>query len=86
MNLKRKNIKGSLDKVPNLAMGMCLDFQKGPDVANNIYVVGSDDGAVSRCLRSYTEQHLSQIAAHSYAVTKIKYSPFTQTQTKLCVA
>ena len=75
MTLRRKIIKGSLDKIPNIAMGMCLDFQKGPD-ASNIYVTGSDDGAISRCFRSYTEQYLSQVAAHSYAVTKIKYSPF----------
>ena len=75
MSLKRKNVKRSHAKIPNLAMGMCLDFQKGSD-ASMIYVAGSDDGTLFRCLRSYTEQYLAKVTAHSYAVTKVKHSPF----------
>ena len=76
MSLKRKNIKKSNAKIPNLGMGMCLDFQKGPDTSM-IYIAGSDDGTIFRCLRSYTEQYLARVTAHSHAVTKVKHSPFS---------
>ena len=59
MTLKRSKIESSESKLPSIAMGLCMDFRKGGD--SLAYIVGSEDGSLYRCSRSYTEQHLSRI-------------------------
>ncbi|KAG9391437.1 WD domain, G-beta repeat [Carpediemonas membranifera] len=43
----------------------------------NVYLVGTDDGAVYRCSRTYNEQYLSTYYGHNGSVTSVAYSPFT---------
>jgi len=84
MTLQRQTIANSESKLPNIAMGLCIDFPEGGDSLT--YVAGSEDGSLFMCSRSYTEQHVSQIKGHAGPVTKIKFSPMDKNIFLTCSA
>ena len=56
-----------------LSCGLCLDFH-GAD--SNVYFVGTDEGAIHRCSRSYKEQYLESYSGHSGSVYRVACNPF----------
>ncbi len=73
LTLKRCTVDTFSSKLPNIAMGLCLDFPQKDD--SMIYVVGSEDGTLSHCSRSYSEKHLSHIKGHMGPITQVACSP-----------
>ncbi len=73
LTLKRCTVDTFNSKLPNIAMGLCLSFPQKDD--SMIYVVGSEDGTLSRCSTSYSEKHLSHIKGHMGPITQVACSP-----------
>lgn len=78
MNLKRSTNPQNKD-VPNEGInfrqtaGFSLDFLKGE---SSMYLVGTEDGAIHRCSKSYSEQYLDSYYGHSGPVYKVRCNPF----------
>jgi len=64
---------GSEGIISRRASGMCIAFSpKDP----NLYMAGTEDGAIHKCSCSYNEQHLETFFGHSGPVYKLQWSPF----------
>ena len=73
ITLKRHNTKSNYHRLPDVAMGLSLDFLRANDSLT--YICGAEDGTMFRCSRSYSEQHLYHMIAHNGPVTQIVASP-----------
>lgn len=77
MTLKRvaSNSKGAQSQpfISRRAAGMCFDFS--PRDAS-IYLVGTEEGRIHKCSRSYNEQYLQTFVGHTGPVFQVRWSPF----------
>lgn len=73
ITLKRHNAESKYHRLPDVAMGLSLDFLRGNDFLT--YICGAEDGTIFRCSRSYAEQYLHHTMAHNGPVTQIVASP-----------
>lgn len=73
MELKRHNTRENGAFISRYSSGMCFDFRPGD---SNIYLAGTEDGAVHKCSCSYKEQYLQSYLSHSGPVYSAKWSPF----------
>ncbi|XP_065186003.1 dynein intermediate chain 2, ciliary-like, partial [Sycon ciliatum] len=66
--------KGAEVEVFNdLARATCFDFSP---VVDNIYLVGTEEGIVHKCSKTYSTTFLDSFQAHSNAIYSIRWSPF----------
>lgn len=55
------------------AAGMCFDFSPRDP---SIYLVGTEEGRIHKCSRSYNEQYLQTYEGHTGPVFQVRWSPF----------
>ncbi|MCO5579194.1 hypothetical protein L7F22_033047 [Adiantum nelumboides] len=55
------------------AAGMCFDFSPRDP---SIYLVGTEEGRIHKCSRSYNEQYLQTFVGHTGPVFQVRWSPF----------
>ncbi|KAH7446711.1 hypothetical protein KP509_01G070000 [Ceratopteris richardii] len=55
------------------AAGMCFDFSPRD---SSIYLVGTEEGRIHKCSRSYNEQYLQTYVGHTGPVFQVRWSPF----------
>ena len=70
MTLKRNDPKLCKGKLPNLALGLSMDFLKD----GKTYITGTDDGSLYYCSRSYVGRPISVIRPHNAPLIALKYS------------
>lgn len=58
-----------------LAGGFCFDFHKTTD---HLFVVGTEEGQIHKCSKSYNNQYLLSFEGHNMAVYTVCYNPFHQ--------
>lgn len=76
MELKRVSKTGGAKKeafISRRSSGMCFDFHPND---SNLYLAGTEDGAVHKCSCSYKEQYLRSYTGHAAPVYSAKWSPF----------
>lgn len=56
-----------------LSCGLCIDFHSAD---SNVYFVGTDEGVVHRCSKSYKEQYLESYFGHSGSVYRVSVNSF----------
>jgi dynein intermediate chain 1, axonemal len=59
--------------VAALGCGTCFDFNKQQD---NLFLVGSEEGKIHKCSKSYINQFLDTYDAHHMAVYSIAWNTF----------
>lgn len=81
MKLKRTATKNQQKKkekseafISRQAPGLCFDFQASD---TNIYLAGTEEGAIHKCSCSYNEQYLDTYLGHTGPIYKISWSPFS---------
>lgn len=57
----------------SLAGGCCFDFHKTID---HLFVVGTEEGRIHKCSKTYNSQYLLSFDAHQMAVYTVRYNPF----------
>ncbi|KAI9190755.1 WD40-repeat-containing domain protein [Polychytrium aggregatum] len=57
----------------NLAGGFCFDFHKTVD---HLFVVGTEEGKIHKCSKSYNNQYLLSFEGHQMAVYTVRYNRF----------
>mmetsp|Transcript_39 Transcript_39/g.67 ORF Transcript_39/g.67 Transcript_39/m.67 type:complete len:803 (+) Transcript_39:67-2475(+) len=74
MRLKRMRSSGTgYEGVISRESGaMCIDFDPSD---SNLYIVGSEDGAIYKCSCSYNEQTLQNYVGHTGPVYRVKWNP-----------
>lgn len=72
MTLKRNDPKLCKGKLPNIGLGLSMDFLKD----GKSYITGTDDGSLYHCSRSYVGRPTSVNRPHNASLTTLKYSPF----------
>ncbi|XP_061900012.1 dynein axonemal intermediate chain 1-like [Entelurus aequoreus] len=55
------------------AGGTCMDFHRQMD---SLFLVGTEEGKIHKCSRSYSSQYLHTFHAHNMAVDTVKWNPF----------
>ncbi|KAM6934036.1 dynein, axonemal, intermediate chain 1, paralog 2 [Xenentodon cancila] len=61
------------DVVPTIGCGISFDFHKQIDY---LFLVGTEDGKIHKCSKTYSSQFLETYNAHSMAVDTVKWNPF----------
>jgi len=61
--------------ISRVASGTSFDFQTHKGADHNIYLVGTEDGTIHKCSRSYPE-YLENYLGHSGPVYRLRWSPF----------
>ncbi|KAJ3105764.1 cytoplasmic dynein with WD40 domain [Phlyctochytrium planicorne] len=56
-----------------LSGGCCFDFHKTID---HLFVVGTEEGRIHKCSKSYSSQYLLSFEGHQMAVYTVRYNPF----------
>lgn len=81
MKLKRtvpKNQQKKKEKaeafISRQAPGLCFDFHSKD---TNIYLAGTEEGAIHKCSCSYNEQYLDTYIGHTGPIYKLRWSPFS---------
>nr|XP_039271960.1 dynein intermediate chain 4, axonemal-like [Styela clava] len=81
MKLKRTVAKNQQKKkekaeafISRQAPGLCFDFHAKD---TNIYLAGTEEGAIHKCSCSYNEQYLDTYVGHTGPMYKIRWSPFS---------
>ncbi len=54
-----------------LARGMCFDFNKQND---NLFIVGTEEGDIHLCNKTFTNQYTETYKAHYLAVYAVKWN------------
>ncbi|KAJ3078665.1 cytoplasmic dynein with WD40 domain [Rhizoclosmatium sp. JEL0117] len=57
----------------SLAGGCCFDFHKTID---HLFVVGTEEGRIHKCSKTYNSQYLLSFDAHQMSVYTVRYNPF----------
>ncbi|KAI8853975.1 WD40-repeat-containing domain protein [Chytridium lagenaria] len=57
----------------SLSGGCCFDFHKSVD---HLFVVGTEEGRIHKCSKSYSSQYLLSFEGHQMAVYTVRYNPF----------
>ncbi|XP_072239153.1 dynein, axonemal, intermediate chain 1, paralog 2, partial [Leuresthes tenuis] len=60
-------------KLPSIACGTSFDFHKQIDY---LFLVGTEEGKIHKCSKTYSSQFLETYDAHSMAVDAVKWNPF----------
>ncbi len=56
-----------------LAGGCCFDFSKNHE---NLFLVGTEEGNIHKCSKSYSGQYLHTYEGHHMAIYAVKWNPF----------
>ncbi|KAJ3416508.1 cytoplasmic dynein with WD40 domain [Chytridiales sp. JEL 0842] len=64
---------GEDDVLFNLAGGTCFDFHKSVD---HLFVVGTEEGEIHKCSKSYNNQYLMSYEGHQMSVYAVRYNNF----------
>eukprot|EP00824_Muranothrix_gubernata_P010338 TRINITY_DN23306_c0_g1_i1.p1 TRINITY_DN23306_c0_g1~~TRINITY_DN23306_c0_g1_i1.p1 ORF type:complete len:884 (-),score=125.72 TRINITY_DN23306_c0_g1_i1:27-2492(-) len=59
--------------ISRLSAGLCCDFSP---VQSHLYLIGTEEGLVHKCSRSYNEQFLETYSGHLGPVYQVRWSPF----------
>ncbi|KAK3524261.1 hypothetical protein QTP70_025852 [Hemibagrus guttatus] len=65
--------EGHDNMIPDTACGNSFDFHKQIDY---LFLVGTEEGKIHKCSKSYSSQYLETYAAHSLAVDAVKWNYF----------
>lgn len=60
-------------KIPDMACGTSFDFHKQIDY---LFLVGTEEGKIHKCSKSYSSQFLETYTAHSLSVDAVKWNHF----------
>ncbi|CAG5983207.1 unnamed protein product [Menidia menidia] len=60
-------------QLPSIACGTSFDFHKQIDY---LFLVGTEEGKIHKCSKTYSSQFLETYDAHSMAVDAVKWNPF----------
>ncbi|KAF7696719.1 dynein, axonemal, intermediate chain 1, paralog 2 [Silurus meridionalis] len=60
-------------KIPDMACGTALDFHKQIDY---LFLVGTEEGKIHKCSKSYSSRFLETYIAHSLSVDAVKWNHF----------
>ncbi|KAJ3237051.1 cytoplasmic dynein with WD40 domain [Chytriomyces hyalinus] len=66
-------IVGEDEPLFSLAGGCCFDFHKTID---HLFVVGTEEGRIHKCSKTYNSQYLLSFDAHQMSVYTVRYNPF----------
>uniref|UniRef100_A0A3Q0SN63 Dynein axonemal intermediate chain 1 n=1 Tax=Amphilophus citrinellus TaxID=61819 RepID=A0A3Q0SN63_AMPCI len=75
----RLTLNGAVSEGPegaqpyNIASGTCFDFHKQIDY---LFLVGTEEGKIHKCSKTYSSQFLETYDAHSMAVDAVKWNQF----------
>ncbi|CAF4819489.1 unnamed protein product, partial [Rotaria socialis] len=56
-----------------LGCGTCFDFNKQQDY---LFIVGTEEGKIHKCSKSYNNQYLDTFYAHNMAVYAVRWNTF----------
>ncbi|KAJ3386462.1 cytoplasmic dynein with WD40 domain [Entophlyctis sp. JEL0112] len=75
LRLNESGAEGSGDDEAlfSLAGGCCFDFHKSVE---HLFVVGTEEGRIHKCSKTYNSQYLLSFDAHQMSVYTVRFNPF----------